>query len=212
MGGLNDHRWGGLYFCRADLFDDTFEGMFTPQSVDSYRQHLASVAPHLSASTWPEILRNIRKNSYVSCWHLSDVESPALWKLYGNTIAIRSTYSRLRGFLPVDDYDLGMVTYIDYVNEHPDVSHTAAPLFFKRDSFAHERELRAVTQNHTLEGGRQVPDFTPGFEGQYETGDLNSLVVELVVAPLTKTWFRELVFKVARRYGLNKVCSPSSLT
>jgi hypothetical protein len=202
---------GGLYFCRADLFKDTFEGTFTPQSIDTYRKHLATVAPHLSATTWPEILSNIRKNSYVSCWHLSEVESADLWRLYGNTIAIRSTYRNLCRFLPLDRFDIGMATYIDYVNDHPDVSHTAAPLFFKRDSLAHERELRAVTQIHTFEGDRQVPDPTPGFEGQYALGDLNDLVVELVVAPDMPSWMREQVFKLSRHYGLDKVCSPSSL-
>jgi hypothetical protein len=40
---------------------------------------------------------------FVSCWHMSEYESDAMWKLYGasnNCVAIRSTFARLKACMP----------------------------------------------------------------------------------------------------------------
>src|SRR6476660_3965684 len=79
---------GGLFFSRADLLGDPFEGTFSPQSVEEFC--LATRRPYEQGRAWAEVLRDLRKNSYVSCWHESEVESAALWSLYGNSIALRT--------------------------------------------------------------------------------------------------------------------------
>jgi hypothetical protein len=199
---------GGLYFSRADLLGDPFEGTFTPGSIEALTTKLGYTKD--AAREWSEIVKHIRKNSYVSCWHESEDESAALWRLYGNTVAIRSTCGKLRAFLP-DHCTIAHVRYIDYKADHPDVNYSAGPLLFKRRAFTHEREIRALWQTFTYEGSRRVPYEHGGFPGEYVEGDLNLLVDCVVAAPQSPRWFVELVYKVTTRYSLKAICISSDL-
>ncbi len=55
----------------------------------------------------------------VSCWHMSEHESAAMWNLYSKSeeaICIQSTYSELRNTFGVD-VEIGTVQYVDYDND-----------------------------------------------------------------------------------------------
>src|SRR4051794_20018314 len=58
-----------LWFTRADLFDDKFEGTLPLKTAADWK-YLA------------EWLFNQRERSYVSCWHANDYESAGMWKSY----------------------------------------------------------------------------------------------------------------------------------
>jgi len=199
---------GGLYFSRADLLGDSFEGTFTPCSTQILIERLGYTKA--KAKRWSEIVKHIRKNSYVTCWHEGEHESAALWRHYGDAVAIRSTCGKLRAFLP-DYCKIARVRYIDYKNDHPDVNYSAGPLLFKRHAFAHEHEIRALWHTFTYEGSRLVPNKHPGFPGEYVEGDLNALIDCMVAAPQSEQWFIELVHRVTKRYGLKKICTKSDL-
>ena len=87
--------------------------------------------------------RNIRA---VNCWHMSDTEPAAMWKLYSGEhgLAMRTTMGGLKkSFIneerPVYAYE---VEYFDAIGW----SSPTFPLrsgYAKRKSFEHERELRA---------------------------------------------------------------------
>lgn len=88
---------------------------------------------------------SISKNALVSCWHQNDVESEAMWKLYAKeegSVAIVTTVQKLVSILPKGVGDVIPVQYIDYENVNESLSPVNA-IFFKRKSFAHEREYRA---------------------------------------------------------------------
>lgn len=75
-----------------------------------------------------------------------------MWELYvraGEGIAVQSTFDRLKRAFAFTDQGIyiGKVRYIDYRREKvlPNNS-TIAPVFYKRKSFEHERELRCVTE------------------------------------------------------------------
>jgi hypothetical protein len=165
---------------------------------------------------------------------MNDQESAAMWKLYALTdqsIAIRSTYSRLKAALPVDVY-LGVVKYIDYqtyafpVLPPPIDSSSEAPTrtspawnslencVHKRKSFEHEHELRAVIspKGFPMTAGDQVDfDHEPSEPGEWVPVDLDALIAEIRVAPQADPWFEDLVRKVVCRYGLEKTVVRSSL-
>src|SRR6202035_3703874 len=195
-----EHR--GLYFTRADLLGDPFEGTFTPGSIDA----LTAQMPEGNVQPWSEIVRTLRNKSYVTCWHESPHESAALWRLYGDSLAIQSTHGRLRHFLPPDLYDIARVQYINYEKDYPDIYYSAGALLFKRSSFAHEREIRAIMQTFTYEGDTLIAYEPPNLPGDYAVGNLDELIEAVVVAPGTPAWRRELVFKVGRKYGLDIQC------
>ena len=139
--------------------------------------------------------QNIRA---MNCWHMSETESAAMWKLYGGEhgFALRTTLGGLKNSLmneerPVYAYE---VEYFDSVG----ASTPTLPFhsgYAKRKSFAHERELRACVF---------VPeaDSSPG---TYVKVELDDLVEAVFIAPEAEAWLRDVVEGVMRAYGL---CRP----
>lgn len=198
----------GLWLSRADLLGDPFEGSFTPKSVEAFLR--STGRPPADGRQWAEILKGLRQTSLVTCWHESDCESAALWSFYGNCIAITSTVGKLSDFLG-SSYRVARVRYIDYRTQHPNIEHSMGPLLYKRHSFAHEREIRGITQAQTIRGGKVAAGRGAKLPGKYIKGDLNLLIDKILVAPQTPDWQRELTFSVARKYNLDKACFPSGL-
>jgi len=63
---------------------------------------------------------------------------------------------------------------------------------YKRKSYEHEKELRAVIMNRNNSQGKIVKV------------DLNILINRVYVAPNSKKWFYELLKKTLVRFGLSK--------
>jgi SAM-dependent methyltransferase len=94
-----------------------------------------------------KLLREANSKFGVSCWHINDGESAAMWKLYtaaGSGIAIESTRARLEGALQGDRIIVDQVRYMDFDTDEIEKGHRHYGLFIKRRSFAHEQELRAT--------------------------------------------------------------------
>jgi len=151
-----------LYFCRCDLLEDPYEGYHTQAVAASEAEFIALMlaspafaklpdAEKLARDNFKTLLglpKQIRKEMYVSCWHMNDEESWAMWKLYTShdeSICIRSTYQTLAELLP-DACLLGQVKYIDYRRDSFDIGNLLNHIVHKRKSFEHEREARAVVE------------------------------------------------------------------
>ena len=188
---------GALFFCRVDQLGDRFEGSLSQASYDAmYRGQ-----PRETVEIWRrkapliDFLRGIRM---VNCWHRSDYESDAMWKIYtgqNEGIAIRTDFASLSAsFVGNEPIYIGEVTYIDYnVDVIPDELVLQA-LLYKRNHFEHEREVRIVKE----------PQDTSNLptKGEYSPVDLSLLIQEVVVSPLSPVWFAELVKSVTDKYGL----------
>src|SRR5690606_30123405 len=90
-----------------------------------------------------------RKAKFVSCWHASNVESAAMWKIYGeneNGIAVISDIARMKSAFheSVETIYAGRVSYIDFAEDRLDLGNGFTPLVHKRSSFEHEKEVRLV--------------------------------------------------------------------
>jgi hypothetical protein len=137
-----------LFFPRADLFPDSIEGSYP----DANRVVRDLVWSRINISDEQrEIIEGHSKLAkaltYVSCWHVSEHESDAFWKIYAPTekgIAIQSTVWRLRACLP-DFIHIHPVTYLDYRRQRIPDGHSLYPFFFKTREYWLENELRAVT-------------------------------------------------------------------
>lgn len=197
-----------LFFSRADRLGDPFEGSWPKRNVEA-----RAIPPEdLPAEQRDMYLREVRSLSSVAkrlcahvavnCWHMGEHESAAMWKLYlsGNEgVAVRSTYARLRDCL-IDDEKvmLGVVTYVDYEQEHIDGGNLLSPYISKRKSFEHEREVRGVVVKWPTEWRDPQPTMDHGLAVRV---DLQRLVERVYVAPTTQRWFLDLVNAVVRRYG-----------
>jgi len=98
-----------------------------------------------------------RKALFVSCWHASDYESEAFWKIYAKTkgaaitepvIAIRVSFNEFRTWLERQPqaFHLGELSYVNPQDKLPEID-PADPVqvaFYKRKYFDYEKEVRAV--------------------------------------------------------------------
>jgi hypothetical protein len=148
----------------------------------------------------------------VNSWHMHESESAALWKQYGSRhaeIAIQSTVQRLKKGL---NYSLLKYVKIGTVNYQPpslNPDETGVSIevdyFYKRQSFAHEREIRVLAHARDLElvtrgGGLAVP------------ADLGVLIEKIHVAPQAPHWFAELVRSITgETYHIEAEVIQSSL-
>jgi hypothetical protein len=93
-----------------------------------------------------------KSSAVVSCWHQNESESIAMWRLYttgDEGVAIQTSVGHLKAALSEAPWSvvIGRVQYIDHGSGDEVVSralNVLEPLFRKRLSFEHEREVRAV--------------------------------------------------------------------
>lgn len=171
-------------------------------------------------------VREFRSIIYVSCWHINEHESAAMWKLYLKSdegVAIQSTLPRLKkGLAATRKVKIARVNYIDYqkdpIGDVSEIGPMLAPFLHKRKSFEHEREARALFCDASKLETSWDPDKgtwigRPFFEkGHYVKVDLATLIDQVFVAPNSAPWFLELVRSVISRYQLNKNVIQSHLS
>ena len=115
---------------------------------------------------------------------------------------------------------VGRVMYANYQTDLLPTDNSFWPFFFKRHSFEHERELRAVILDVPLAPASDeademefIADLTlPSPVGKPVPVDLSTLMERVYVSPGATEWFRELVQSVCANYGLSVVVEPSALT
>ena len=221
---------GKLYHARLDQFEDPFEGSVTAEYVkrreadatEHKEEFLAKLEP------WTNVSNLFR--SYATCWHASDHESDAQWKLYaagGAGIAVVSSKERLIKSVDLHPYRhglLGQVEYIDWKNHdmrHRPFGTEMRPGFVKRNSFEHEREVRGVILTDlsvvtkrgqlkmnlaTLKKLHQINP--PGISVRV---DLHELISNIVLSPLAPAYIDELVRIITKRHDLDHLVTKSNL-
>ncbi len=181
-----------LFFASVDRLGDPYEGTVP-----------AANATALSAGQRSRIAE-LRARTLVSCWHCNEDESDAFWRNYALSnegIAIRTTTERLREALTHTPHPvyLGQVQYVDFRSERLTDEMLELPCIFKRRSFAHEHELRALIAVESLVVGRPV------------RVDLDTLIESIYVAPSAPDWIPFLVCELTERFGVPKPIKQSSL-
>ena len=90
---------GTLFFPRADILKDPHEGSVTSMGknllVSFWKQYgLDDIDEEMS-----KIHMKARHCTYISCWHMNEFESEAMWKLYcpnNQGVALQTTYRKLK--------------------------------------------------------------------------------------------------------------------
>lgn len=216
----------GVYFVRADCFQDTFEGAkglrknkekwdehylkhfreAIKNPPEGYECRYSDVEIEQQAKRLLEDLERggefDKQRTFINCWHENEHESEAMWRLYssylGNAIAIRTTYNSLyRALGRNPSIDIGRIIYIDYEKRYAGINDA---FWYKRKSFEHEKEVRAIFK-----------DFDNPDKGKVFPCDLSILIEEVFVSPSAPGWFTELVNDVNDKYGIKVKVSPSEL-
>jgi hypothetical protein len=222
-------RTKSVFLCRADLFDDAFEGSFTEGSLRDYEGEWGVRYPdnHATMTRW------IPCQSFVSCWHASEHESAALWKIYAGAegaLAIRSTIGALQVAFPstsefrddlIVSQDIRRIQYIDYRTAHPYLNDPAGPLCYKRQAYSFEREIRVIRQELPSgpspragqPNGRAIQMGPPPKEtGREIAVNLEHLIEAIYIAPNSPDWLLPAVRETIKAFGFHGIdCRQSSL-
>ncbi len=217
---------GELFFTRADIFEDTFEGArgfnFQRETIyeaskleltlkakskllangnDNPTVDEIDVLAKEEMKAFIESQEGKRKDYFVSCWHANERESEAMWKLYisakNQGIAIQTTMERLCYSIGKTDFEVGCVKYISY--ETP-LGVDSTPIWYKRTAFQHEKEVRAIF--------REPGNASAGLMIRI---DLDMLIEKVYISPSAPGWFASLVGNVLKKYGLDKKVEHSKL-
>jgi len=208
-----------LHFTRADKLEDPYDCSPMQFFGDTYKQ-LSSANPQ--GREWTRKVNIFgRLFVYLNCWHMNDVESDALWKLYSEnkyeTIAIQTTFGKLDSEIklkwPRDGIRISKVKYDPKNAGEPDENSTyrilsalgLEDIIYKRPSFEHEKELRAFIYQ-SCDKSQEIPlkneahfeklkkERKPYIRIPINPSDLIEMVY---VSPFAKDLFVALVKKVS---------------
>jgi hypothetical protein len=199
-----------LYFSRSDCLGDPFEGHYSRITAASEEEFVSRQLTDEAFAKRPgaeKMLRDQFKNTilniseikkfvFVNCWHINKNESPAMWKLYAwhqESVCIQSTYRALAHLLP-DECFLGKVNYVDYDGAYIDVQNVLNFITYKRTTFVHEQELRAVIWAPILQ--------SPGDRSFIVGIDTDQLIQNVYVSPDSGPLLEDIVRQLVITYGL----------
>jgi len=202
-----------LYFCRDDRLGDPFEGSVPRANWEERKSMLEEKGQkpffHELAA---KVRKSERKLRFVSCWHMNEQESAAMWKLYADTddaIAIQSTYRRLLTATG-DTAHVGLVRYIDYETDRMPKDYQLNVFMHKRKSFEHEQEVRALIVKQPKAGTRVLDEEAYEDEIWHDV-NVEQLIETVYVAPSSPAWFKDLMERVISTYGLSIPVAQSLL-
>jgi hypothetical protein len=215
-----------IYFARADMLGDPFEGasgiaerrsQWDAFYLDFFRRAVSTVSdqkePPSSEHVEQEASRLLRefqsigerdrRRTFVSCWHANTIESEALWRLYCPPpmmgVAIQTDARLLTEALGNDpQIKLGRVQYVDFRKAFAGFYDR---IYWKRRSLSHEAEVRAVIQR--LDVQEDV--------GLAISIDIQKLLLSVVPSPFAPGWFASLIESTMRRFGVDSNVSRSEL-
>lgn len=224
-----------LFFVRMDRLapDDPFEGYYTDANLAADNVSYEDVPERLQrqfadknafesmkavAMAFRSSVKNQRKGTFVSSWHIQEHESAAMWSQYirsADGIALQSSYTRLVDSLSgYEDFlvHIGRVRYLNYEVEALPIWNGFIPYMHKRLSFEHERELRALIWTYQHGKNNLANNKYENIYGLYVPIDLGRLVESVYVSPTAPRWIVELVESVSKRYGLHVPVKQSDLS
>ena len=204
-----------LFFARADRLGDPFEGSLSQLNIE-LSPAINKGIPDKYIKQLHEYIKDKRRFTLVNCWHESQIESDAMWKLYapyGEGIAVRTDFGSLKESLVGEDIvHIGRVNYVDYGTTFIRENDPLAPFIHKRKSFEHEKEVRAIIEKHNSIDGKIVvggPDIYE--DGLYHEVKIQELIKEVVVPPYAQDWFLELAQSAVNTFGLQAPVTRSSM-
>jgi len=215
-----------LFFTRADKMReiDKFEGSYLTQHSMNLNSKLLNENIDMNLTAKNFNLREFAKldlqmyeyhekftinETFVNCWHLSDYESMAMWKIYSNIfgMAIQSNYTNLCNSF-IDNkwthYDtrnsiyIGKVNYIDRLKTAIPSGNTFFPFLYKSIGYQFEQEMRCIISTMGLDKEAKNPDFIR------VKVDLDQLISNIYLHPSAPDWYRKNIVQLCTQHGINE--------
>lgn len=198
-----------LWFSRVDKLGDPHEASWLPWVPPAQRKSGDVTDIFKLNYRWRGIFINTMA---VSCWHMNEYESAAMWRLYtseGQGIAVQSTFKALTeclGNFP-EFLSVGVLTYLDYDRDTFPGRNNFLPFLHKRKSFEHEREVRAIA----WPPGGADRNLSPIPDGLLIPVDLRQLIQSVYVSPTATARVRDRTEAIVQQYELGCPVHQSDL-
>jgi hypothetical protein len=149
-----------LYFSPASQFEDDREGYYTNRDYQNSEKQLTNWgldanALNIASEARKKIAGISQSAVVISCWTTAPINDSRMWEEYAKTsdsVVLESTVGRLRSTLGAE-FLIVPVRYLNF-NEHEiPKEHSLQPFFFKRDTYAWEREIRIIGE---MEMGKKI--------------------------------------------------------
>ena len=207
-----------LFFCRADRFEDPFEGKYTAQAkeelikeqVEELADGQADEAEVQKAKQQVEKLTEERtaRRTYVTInsWHWNDVENYAMWKIYARGtygLAVQTTYERLKHcfdkakqpvFIGKVNYDDGCEAVLS--------DDSLKPFLHKRKMYEYENEVRCcyvMPEDSTFNWQAQDTN-----DGVFIDVNLDTLIERIYISPYSPKWIHDIVAGINEKFNIHK--------
>lgn len=194
-----------LYFNRSDNFEDKHEGELdykTRQWIESYP---------FNNLFKQNINNNTEKyNFFINCWHESDYESAAMWKLYGvinDAIAIYTDLNSLKDTLPKDIQIYKVQYFDDQISfDINDIGLTQTNLFTrKRKAFEHEKEYRAIYYHKGSDANLPNGGAFVGEKGINFKINVSKMIKGVVISPYASNLVYPLIESIFKKYEFENI-------
>lgn len=199
-----------IYFSSAVQFaDDPYEGAI-------------SIVPEGTEITTEKIFEDafsqLRRLTKIICWHISDCENDAMWKLYANfkkglaiTTTIESLINSLEPYKIKPEYasetlNVGKIEYIDLMNETIN-QNMMNRFFYKHNAFSWEKEFRlTISLRMAEEFGVLIPE-----DGIFVKINPKILIKNIYLGPSISDEDRKKILDVCEKNGIENRIKISSL-
>jgi hypothetical protein len=214
-----------LHFARLDQMEDEYEGAFSEGSFDVVKavregEEYDKVENELNQyqRSVMDFVREVnRMGAFVNCWHMNEIESVAMWKIYsGLGIGIQSTFQRLADSF-IDPYEpvyISPIKYEDFIQFQMRFADDGwvEPVLYKRQAFEYERELRAFWLYPPNVDGEIDLSVENHRMGQSLNVNLRTLIERVYISPGRRSWFQRLTRSVLDKFGYADIpVVPSAL-
>ncbi|MDR6966269.1 hypothetical protein J2X31_000262 [Flavobacterium arsenatis] len=197
---------GEIWFSRADKFGDKLECIRISDFENKSLNH--------------NDLKKRQKKILVSCWHLADIESVAMWDTYSNktadrkNIAIRFKRKYLIELIEINltnkfkilpELIHGKVQYrnlINYKEQRISKTQVKHSVFRKENAFNYEKEYRLVIKY-------EDSYIDEGYG--YKIGKTEDLTFDILINPLLKNELASEVRNKIKELGFSKNIKESQL-
>ena len=212
-----------LWLARADTFDDQREGFFPDEMMtimkslyEKFQKESNQESAVRDANDFQDYLR---RNTFISCWHINNDENMAMWALYGNRttgLAIQTTVGLLEK--NIKQMNIEPVTELERENRYRSKPHSfhfkkvrykhaedvkgqldySKPFFIKRPHFAHEQEARICLNNYSATN--PTKDTPKGYKLNI---NINELIETIIIHPDSPDWFMGVIKSIVNKYDVH---------
>src|SRR5690606_2862821 len=203
-----------LFMLQVSLFQDLYEvkGLDRDSIIKILIEETKQAPEPKIVDCILNINENLRKNSFINCWHINNYQSSVMWEAYSNSnggLAIRSTVGNLKKSI-TDEKDI-FISKVIYNRDIP-LTNIYHPIIHKREEFRDEHELRVFYADNIV---IDIKKARQNLKGNYPFVKIKInpeiLIDSVFFHPLTPKWVADSISGILEQFGQKFIPTISTL-